>query len=111
MLLHVQAAAAQQAHQRWDGTCFSNSDKGGIVHCQVPQGPCRTLLHAQAAGAQQAHEWSFRHFPDPEHGEWYGWLHRDGTPSTRMKGSLWKGPFHLPRMQWYCWRLLNESAG
>lgn len=59
---------------------------------------------------QQAHEWSFRHFADAEHGEWYGWLHRDGTPSTRMKGSLWKGPFHLPRMLWYCSGLLGEKA-
>ena len=55
---------------------------------------------------RQAHEWSFSRFPDPEHGEWYGWLRRDGTPSTRMKGSLWKGPFHLPRMLWYCSALL-----
>jgi N-acylglucosamine 2-epimerase len=51
------------------------------------------------------HDWSFRHFPDPEHGEWYGWLHRDGRPSQRAKGSLFKGPFHLPRMLWYCMNL------
>lgn len=57
---------------------------------------------------RQVHEWSFRHFPDPEHGEWYGYLHRDGSPSSRLKGSLWKGPFHLPRMLWYCGSLLEE---
>ena len=57
---------------------------------------------------EQVHQWSFRHFPDPEFGEWYGYLHRDGRISTRLKGSLWKGPFHLPRMLWYCWRLLEE---
>ena len=51
------------------------------------------------------HDWSFRHFPDPEHGEWYGYLHRDGTPSVRLKGNMWKGPFHLPRMLWYCSRI------
>ena len=22
--------------------------------------------------------------------------------SVPLKGNLWKGPFHLPRMQWYC---------
>jgi N-acylglucosamine 2-epimerase len=59
---------------------------------------------------QQVHEWSFRHFPDPEFGEWYGYLHRDGRISTRLKGNMWKGPFHLPRMLWYCWRFLEESA-
>jgi N-acylglucosamine 2-epimerase len=50
------------------------------------------------------HDWSFQHFPDPEHGEWYGYLHHDGTPSVRLKGNMWKGPFHLPRMLWLCSR-------
>jgi N-acylglucosamine 2-epimerase len=55
---------------------------------------------------QQVHDWSFAHFPDPEFGEWFGHLHRDGSVSTRLKGNLWKGPFHLPRMLWYCWSTL-----
>lgn len=55
------------------------------------------------------HDWSFAHFPDDEHGEWYGWLHRDGRLSQRAKGSLYKGPFHLPRMLWMCWRFLEEE--
>ena len=59
---------------------------------------------------QQVHDWSFRHFPDPEHGEWYGYLHRDGSLSVPLKGNLWKGPFHLPRMLWYCWKLLEPST-
>jgi N-acylglucosamine 2-epimerase len=49
----------------------------------------------------QVHDWSFTHFPDREHGEWFGYLHRDGTPSQRAKGNLFKGPFHLPRMLWF----------
>jgi len=60
---------------------------------------------------QQVHDWSFRHFPDPEYGEWYGYLHRDGSVSTRLKGNMWKGPFHLPRMLWYCWQLLASLDG
>jgi N-acylglucosamine 2-epimerase len=56
-----------------------------------------------------AHEWSFAHFADAEHGEWYGYLHRDGSASSRAKGSMWKGPFHLPRCLWYCSRLLSEK--
>ncbi len=55
------------------------------------------------------HDWSFAHFPDREHGEWYGYLHREGSVSVRLKGNLWKGPFHLPRMLWYCLRLLEGS--
>ena len=55
------------------------------------------------------HDWAYAHFPDREHGEWYGYLHRDGGVSSTMKGCTWKGPFHLPRMQWYCWQLLAEA--
>ncbi|MCA9258910.1 MAG: AGE family epimerase/isomerase, partial [Planctomycetales bacterium] len=54
------------------------------------------------------HDWAYAHFPDSEHGEWYGYLHRDGTPSSSLKGNLWKGPFHLPRMQLVCTRILDE---
>lgn len=38
------------------------------------------------------------HFSDPEYGEWYGYLRRDGKPTMpSTKGSTFKGPFHLPR--------------
>ncbi len=46
---------------------------------------------------KKLHEYSFSHFADKEYGEWYGYLHRDGTVSHTQKGSLWKGPYHLPR--------------
>jgi N-acylglucosamine 2-epimerase len=64
-----------------------------------------------AAWHRLVHDWAHRVFPDREHGEWFGYAHRDGRISTRLKGNLWKGPFHLPRMQWYCWRLLDEAPG
>jgi N-acylglucosamine 2-epimerase len=54
------------------------------------------------------HDWAHRVFADPINGEWFGYAHRDGTISTRLKGNMWKGPFHLPRMQWYCWQLTKE---
>ena len=39
-----------------------------------------------------------KHFSDPEYGEWYGYLRRDGLPTMpSTKGSTFKGPFHLPR--------------
>jgi mannose/cellobiose epimerase-like protein (N-acyl-D-glucosamine 2-epimerase family) len=59
---------------------------------------------------QMIHNWAYKYFPDPEYGEWYGYLHRDGRLSTRLKGNNWKGPFHLPRMQLYCWKLLEEMT-
>jgi len=59
---------------------------------------------------ERMHAWTMAHFPDPEHGEWYGYLHRDGTPASTMKGGLWKGPFHVPRAQLMCMLLLEEMA-
>jgi len=53
------------------------------------------------------HEYAHKHFADKEHGEWFGYLHRDGRLSTTQKGNHFKGPFHLPRMQNYCWQLLE----
>lgn len=43
-------------------------------------------------------DWTYNHLPDKEYGEWYGYLHRDGTISQPAKGNLFKGPFHIPRM-------------
>ena len=44
-------------------------------------------------------EYAFRVFSDPEYGDWYGYLRRDGKPTLpACKGSTFKGPFHLPRM-------------
>ncbi|MBN2508140.1 MAG: AGE family epimerase/isomerase [Verrucomicrobia bacterium] len=63
-----------------------------------------------AAMHRQVHDWSFAHFPDPDHGEWFGYLHRDGTVSQPAKGNLFKGPFHLPRMLLGAWRILASPA-
>lgn len=56
---------------------------------------------------EEIHEYVFSHFPDKEYGEWYGYLHRDGTVSHTQKGSLWKGPYHLPRCLMICEQLLG----
>lgn len=58
----------------------------------------------------QIHQWAHSHFSDPPCGEWFGYLHRDGRLSVPLKGNLWKGPFHLPRMQLVCWQLLEEAT-
>jgi N-acylglucosamine 2-epimerase len=52
--------------------------------------------------------WSLAHFPDRKFGEWFGYLHRDGSVSHSLKGNMWKGPFHLPRQQLFCHLLLEE---
>lgn len=73
-----------------------------------------TLLAYQLTGNEkyaqwhaQVHDWTYRHFPDPEYGEWYGYLHRDGRMSVALKGNMWKAGFHVPRMQWKCWQILQ----
>jgi len=42
-------------------------------------------------------DYVFVHYPDEGHPEWFGHLHRDGTPISYIKGSDWKGPFHNVR--------------
>lgn len=54
------------------------------------------------------HDWSFSHFADKENKEWFGYLHRDGSVSNTLKGSMWKGPFHLPRALLLCMHKLEE---
>ena len=56
------------------------------------------------------HDYAFGHFSDREHGEWFGYLHRDGTVSHEQKGSLWKGPYHLLRCLILCDSLLTAWA-
>lgn len=47
---------------------------------------------------KRLNEYTFSKFPDSEFGEWYGYLHKDGSISQSAKGNLFKGPFHIPRM-------------
>ncbi len=54
----------------------------------------------------KVHDYTFSHFSDKEFGEWYGYLHRDGTVSHTQKGSLWKGPYHLLRCLILCEQIL-----
>ncbi len=57
---------------------------------------------------KQVSEWTYAHFPDTEKGEWYGYLHRDGTVAQPAKGNIFKGPFHIPRMMIKSFDLCKE---
>jgi len=57
---------------------------------------------------ERVHHWAFKHFPDPEHGEWFGYLRRDGSVSQTLKGCM-KGFFHLPRALMKCMLLLERN--
>ncbi len=51
------------------------------------------------------------HFADPEYGEWFGYLRRDGLPTEPpCKGSTFKGPFHVPRSLINVDKMLDEAG-
>ena len=62
---------------------------------------CREALH-------RVHDYAWSRFPDPDHGEWYGYLDRRGEPLLNLKGGKWKGCFHVPRALLVCWRELER---
>jgi len=47
---------------------------------------------------KEVEEYCEKYFVDKESGEWYGYLHYDNTISTTLKGNIFKGPFHVPRL-------------
>ena len=57
---------------------------------------------------KQISDWTYAHFPDKEKGEWYGYLHRDGSVAQPAKGNIFKGPFHIPRMMIKGYMLCQE---
>lgn len=69
----------------------------------------------QLTGNQQCAEWfkkvhdyTWSHFPDPEYGEWYGYLNRRGEVLLPLKGGKWKGCFHVPRGLFQVWKTLGK---
>jgi N-acylglucosamine 2-epimerase len=52
-------------------------------------------------------DYTFGHFPDRGHGEWFGYLDRQGRVSQSFKGGPYKGAFHVPRALLLCRNLLK----
>ncbi len=59
---------------------------------------------------ERVHEYTWSHFPDPEYGEWWGYLDRRGEVFLPLKGGKWKGCFHVPRGLLWCMRALERIA-
>lgn len=57
---------------------------------------------------QKVHDYTWSHFPDPENGEWFGYLNRQGQPVLSLKGGKWKGCFHVPRAMYQCWKSFEK---
>ena len=64
-----------------------------------------SLMLYRDTGDEKYLDWFYKtvdycktYFADPEYGEWYGYLRRDGKPTEpACKGCTFKGPFHVPR--------------
>ena len=82
-------------------------------HCEMM---ISSLMLYRDTGKQEYLDWfvkaadySRKYLSDPEFGEWYGYLRRDGKPTEpACKGSTFKGPFHTPRMLSICDTMLSE---
>lgn len=59
---------------------------------------------------ERVHDYTWKHFPDPQNGEWFGYLNRQGEVLTQSKGGKWKGCFHVPRGLFQCWKTLEAIA-
>lgn len=57
---------------------------------------------------EKIHEYTWSHFKDPEHPEWWGYLNRRGEVLLDLKGGKWKGCFHVPRGTYQCWKTLEK---
>lgn len=57
---------------------------------------------------EKLHEYTWKHFPDPKFGEWYGYLNRRGEVQLPLKGGKWKGCFHVPRALYQSWTILKK---
>ena len=58
----------------------------------------------------RVHAYTWERFPDPEHGEWFGYLNRRGEVLLPLKGGKWKGCFHVPRALYLCSQLFEDIA-
>jgi N-acylglucosamine 2-epimerase len=56
---------------------------------------------------ERIHDYAWNHFPDPQHGEWFGYLNRRGEVLLDLKGGKWKGCYHLPRALYRCYEIFS----
>jgi len=71
----------------------------GYYHTKNPA--CLDWFH-------KVHDYTWSHFPDPQNGEWFGYLNRRGEVLLTLKGGKWKGCFHVPRGLYQVWKILEK---
>lgn len=57
---------------------------------------------------ERVHKYTWEHFKDNEHPEWFGYLNRRGEVLLDLKGGKWKGCFHIPRGLYQCANILEK---
>nr|XP_006006263.1 PREDICTED: N-acylglucosamine 2-epimerase [Latimeria chalumnae] len=114
-----------------------DQEHGGLLYFQDVDGHCPTQLewsmklwwpHCEALIAflmayretkdpralenfTRLFDYTFTHFTDPEHGEWFGYLDQEGKITLNFKGGPFKGCFHVPRCLYICEKLLDSLLG
>lgn len=104
----LQTAWHRETGARWD-------DKIWWVHSEALYALALSALTTgndrQFGRFLALHDWCWKHFHDPECGEWYAELWRDGRPKNTDKGTLWKAAYHLPRALLFLHLLFARAAG
>ncbi len=59
---------------------------------------------------EKIHKYTWEHFPDRVHGEWYKYLNRRGEVNNRCKSNKWQNFFHLPRALYLISRLCSDKG-
>ncbi len=81
------------------------------VHLEAMEACLKGYAHTQLEGCadwfERLYAYAWPRFSDPEYGEWYGYLNRQGEPLHTAKGGKWKGCFHVPRALLGCWQILQ----
>ena len=55
---------------------------------------------------EKVHHYTWEHFKDSKHREWWGYLNRQGEVLLDLKGGKWKGCFHVPRGLYQVWKTI-----
>lgn len=84
----------KEANMMWHDKCWwANSEAlYTLALCAVQTGDTTWWNRFE-----KLHTFCREHFYDPEFGEWYPELYRDGSVKLSDKGTLWKAAYHLPR--------------
>ena len=60
---------------------------------------------------EKVHHYTWEHFKDPNHREWWGYVNRQGEVLLDLKGGKWKGCFHVPRGLYQVWKTIAMING